>query len=156
MGGFGAGGNDQEFLQALQAFGFQGGGAGGGAAAGFAAAGAGGGGAADVTAAPSLGQICSVWRSVRPIVMRILPFLAALPGIGTGTAAAFRVLGTLLDALCRGQATAAQLCQRWRGGLRAIVVRIAQVVGNIPFIGGAARRALNTLIGAIDTVCRSV
>lgn len=139
----GLGGEDHEFMQALSAY--------GGPAVGSAAA-----GVMDVTAAPSAGQICSVWSRVRPIVNRILPFLGAIPGIGTAVAAAFRTLGTLLDAVCKGQATAAQVCQKWRGGLRAIVVRVAGAVGHIPFIGGAAGRALKTLVGAVDAACRAV
>lgn len=136
------GGEDQEFMQALSAY--------GGPAAGSAAV-----GVADVTAAPTASQICSVWNKVRPIVNRILPFLGALPGIGTAVAAAFRALGTLLDGVCRGQATAAQVCQKWRGGLRAIVVRVASAVGHIPFIGKAAAKALRTLVGAVDAVCKA-
>jgi subtilisin family serine protease len=154
------GGSDQEFMQALQAFG-------GGMTGGLGTATAGGygggmgmgmgdfGGGADVTAAPSLATVCRTWRSVRPIVLRILPFLAALPGIGAPVAAAFRTLGTLLDAVCRGGGGgAAALCQRWRQGLRTIVVRVASVVGRIPFFGSAAARALRALISAIDTICR--
>lgn len=140
-------GGDNEFMQALRAFGQGGGSEGGGLESGF-------GGGVDVAAAPNLADVCRTWNQVRPIVMRILPFLAALPGIGTAVAAAFRTLAGLLDAICRGGGTVQQLCQRWRGGLRAIAVRIASVVGRIPFIGGAAERALRTLIAAIDAVCR--
>jgi len=139
----GLGGADQEFMQALSAY--------GGPAAGSAAA-----GGMDVTAAPSAGQICSVWNRVRPIVNRILPFLGAIPGIGTAVATAFRALGTLLDGVCKGQATAAQVCQKWNGGLRAIVVRVASAVGHIPLIGKSAARALRTLVGAVDAACKAV
>jgi len=151
------GGGDQEFMQALQAFGGgMTGGLGTATAGGYGGGmGMGGFGGADVTAAPSLADICRIWRSVRPIVLRILPFLAALPGIGAPVAAAFRTLGTLLDAVCRGGGGgAAALCQRWRQGLRTIVVRVASVVGRIPFIGSAAARALRALIAAIDAICR--
>lgn len=146
-------GGDAEFMQALQAYG---GAAGMGMAAGGGlGAGAGGFGGVDAAAAPSLADVCRTWKSVRPIVLRILPFLAALPGIGAPVAAAFKTLGTLLDAVCGGGGGgAAGLCQRWRQSLRAIVVRVASVVGHIPLIGSAAAKALRALIAAIDAVCR--
>ena len=181
--------NDLEFIQALQQFGFQG----GGAAAGMggigdsdlmdidlgdgdiggdiaddeefmrALAAFGGPGVpmgrfdagVDVTAAPSLADLCRVWNSVRRIVMRILPFLGAIPSVGPAMATAIRTLAALLDAVCRG-GSAQNLCRRWRGGLRTVVARVASVVSRIPFIGGAAARGIRALIAAIDVVCRGV
>lgn len=140
--------DDQAFMAALSVYG------GPSAASLSAVAGV---GAINAAAAPSLAQVCSVWRTVRPIAMRIIPFIGALPGIGSAVVAAFRTLAGILDTACGGGPfSAATLCQKWRGGLRTIVARIASVVGSIPLIGSGARNALNTLIGAVDTLCRGV
>lgn len=141
--------DDQTFLAALQAY--------GGPSAALAPAGMGGMTVDAAAALPSVAEVCRVWRSVSPIVSRVAPFLRAIPVVGTALAAAIGTLSTLLNGVCStGPTGAAALCQRWRSGLRTIVVRVASVVGSIPFIGSAARSAINALIAAIDTLCRGV
>lgn len=140
--------DDQAFMAALQVYGGPttlGGGAGALSMA------------VDTTAAPSLADVCRVWRTVSPIMSRILSFIGVIPFIGGALTTALRTLSTLLNGVCsNGPAGAAALCQRWRGGLRSIVVRVAGLVGAIPVIGSGARSALNALINAIDTVCRGM
>jgi hypothetical protein len=137
----GGGDDDRAFLAALAQYG-----APQMAAAGLAAG-------QDLTAAPGLAQVCRVWRSVRPIIRRILSFLGRIPVIGGGLVGAVNTLTRLLDAVCRG-GNPANLCRQWRGGLRAIMLRVASVVRRIPLIGGRAARAIRTLISAIDALCR--
>ena len=141
--------DDQTFLAALQAY--------GGPSAALAPAGMGGMAVDAAAALPSVAEVCRIWRSVSPIVSRVVPFLRVIPVVGTALAAALGTLSTLLNGVCStGPTGAAALCQRWRSGLRTIVVRVASVVGGIPFIGSAARSAINALIAAIDTLCRGV
>ncbi len=53
-----------------------------------------------VTAAPSLGDICAIYKKVKPILNGILPFLGLIPVVGAPTAAAIRALMLVLDTLC--------------------------------------------------------
>lgn len=146
MGGGGA--SDEEFFRALAQFGGP-----SSAAAAFAGAGALAPGADVAGAAPSLGNICSTYRSVKPVITGVLGFIGAIPGIGGAAATAIRGLLTVLDAVCAGSGTAAQLCDKWKQ-VRVIVVRIVDAISKIPFVGGRAAAAIRTLIAALDTVCR--
>jgi len=140
------GGDDQdrEFMQALARFG----GGGAGAMAGGSAAEASG------NAAAAVRQVCSTYRSVRPVINGMLGFISALPGVGTAAAAAVRSLMTVLDAICRGSGNIRQLCQRWRQ-VRPIITRLNSVIRRIPFIGSRTARPIQTLISAVDAACRN-
>lgn len=135
-----AGGEDQEFFQALAAFG----GGGGGAAGAVAAAG--------TPEALSLADVCRTYRSVRPIISGVLGFIGAIPGIGGPAVAAVRALMRVLDAVCSNQGTLGQLCQTWRQ-VKPIVVRIIAFIRRIPVIGGRAANALQALVNVLNRLC---
>jgi hypothetical protein len=151
---FGGGSDDQAFMQALAAFGGAGGGAMGQGAMGATAMGAGGatGGMPNVAAAPSLAQICAVYRQVRPVISGVLRFISVIPGIGGAAARAVQALMSVLDAVCSGRGALGQVCQVWRQ-VRPIVARIIAIVARIPFIGSRAAAALRTLMNALNALC---
>ncbi len=133
-----AGGDDREFFQALAAFG------GGGGGAGVAAAGS--------AEALSLSQVCSTYKTVKPIISGVLGFIQVIPGIGAATATAVRALMAVLDKVCGGSGTLAQLCQIWKQ-VRPIVLKVISIVAKIPFIGGKAAKAIQSLANVLNGLC---
>ena len=77
---------DREFLQAISAFdpGMQ--------TADFAAS--------PFAAAPSLSDVCSIYKKVKPILNGILPFLGLIPHVGAPAAGGIKALMTVLDTIC--------------------------------------------------------